>query len=98
MANNRLYIRCRNCGQTIFLAKHFSTPWDLRRNSEDIQEFFNQHYACENEFDYGDDNECYFENSFQLVTEFGDGYPKITDGFLTEDNRFFTRVKGSESI
>lgn len=92
MANNRLYIRCRNCGQTIFIAKHFSTPWSLRCKSDYIQEFFNQHYACEDEFNYGDDNECYFENSFQLVTEFGYGYPKIEESFGTRDGRCFTRV------
>lgn len=95
MANNRLYIRCRNCGQTLFLAKHFSDPWSLRCDLMDVQMFFNEHYACENEFDYGDETATDF-NQFHLVTAYGYGYPKIKNYFITNDSRFFTKVSGGD--
>ena len=61
-----------------FLAKHFSTPWNIRFSIEELQEFFNYHYfGCDYRSEFGDDIP-YF-NAFELVSEMGEGYPEIID-------------------
>lgn len=90
MANNRLYLRCCNCGQTKFLAKHFSGPWSIRCKPEDIIEFMEWHYSCDNEFGFGDDDSWF--NQFELVSEMGQGYPEIIEE-KEIDSKYYTKVK-----
>ena len=74
MANNRLYIRCKQCGELCFLGKHFGKHWDFDKNIQGavLEKFFVDHCFC--------DESIYPQqpfNSFELVTQFGQGFPKI---------------------
>ena len=79
MTNNRLMIRCRSCGKTLIIAKkkHFLTPWRTVPNLDDkLTEFFNEHYFCKV-------NNIVYLNSFELISEFGEGFPNEEDEVLT---------------
>ena len=77
MANNRLYLRCRQCGEMLFLSKHFLSPWHIDLDKlEEINEFLDKHCDCANrKYDV-------FWNSFDLVSEFGEGFPREEDEVL----------------
>lgn len=74
MANNRLYIRCKQCGALCFLGKHFGENWnfDKDKQGKELEKFFFEHCFCEDSV-YADQP----FNSFELVSEFGQGYPRI---------------------
>lgn len=77
MANNRMMIRCRSCGQYIIIAKHFLTPWRTVPNLDDkLTEFFNEHYYCKTR------NHYVYHNSFELISEFREGFPSDEDEIL----------------
>ena len=70
MANDRLYIRCKNCGTCLYLGKHFMDPFYWRnyrrdgRHLEDfLNDFFEQHCWC----DQMDENDEF--NSYELLYE-----------------------------
>lgn len=47
MANNRLYIRCRQCGETILIGKHFLGALHTSTLSLDkLNEFYEKHNYC----------------------------------------------------
>ena len=54
MANNRLYIRCKACGEGIFIGKHFASELHLvnRYNPDSegfvarLNRFYHDHYYC----------------------------------------------------
>lgn len=54
MANNRLYIKCDECGELFFLGKHFGGAWDIVNYDElpfltKLNMFFEKHYLiCHN--------------------------------------------------
>ena len=77
MANNRLYLRCRQCGAKIFLAKHFMSPWYIDpERLRYINEFLAQHCSCpDRKYDV-------HYNSFELVDEFREGFPEEDDKVL----------------
>lgn len=76
MANNRMMIRCRSCGKTIVIAKHLLTPWRIVPQLEDkLTKFFEEHYYC-------NDNSNVYPNSFELVSEMGEGFPNEEDPIL----------------
>ena len=77
MANNRLYLRCRQCGKMIFLSKHFLTPWKIAPDKlEGINEFLSEHCYCpDRKYDVP-------WNSLDLVSEFGEGFPREEDRVL----------------
>ena len=74
MANDRLFLRCRQCGKTIGISKHFISPWYIdKRNLDAINEFLDEHCFCSNsKYDVP-------YNSFDLVTECGEGFPCVYD-------------------
>lgn len=77
MANNRMMIRCRSCGKRIIIAKHFLTPWRTVQDLDDkLTEFFNEHYFCKVK-------RGIYPNSFELISEFGEGFPNEEDEVLT---------------
>lgn len=77
MANNRMMIRCRSCGKTIIIAKHLLSPWHIVPQLEDkLAKFFEEHYYCEI-------NPNVYPNSFELVSEMGEGFPNEEDEILT---------------
>lgn len=77
MANNRMMIRCRSCGASIVIAKHLLTPWRIVPQLEDkLTKFFEEHYYCK-------ENHNVYPNSFELISEFGEGFPSEEDPILT---------------
>ena len=47
MANNRLYIRCRQCGETILIGKHFAGALHTSTLSlEELNAFYEKHNYC----------------------------------------------------
>lgn len=78
MAENRLYLRCRQCGEMLFLSKYFyDNPWHIEPDKlKEINKFFDDHNYCEN-----DKYDVYF-NSFDLVSEFGKGFPEENEEVL----------------
>lgn len=52
MANNRMYIRCRGCGEELYLGKHFGDCWYYSGyNSgitleEKLNDFYEKHAYC----------------------------------------------------
>lgn len=91
MANNRLYIRCCNCGETMFLAKHFLGPWDCRYKDKDLREFIENHFVdCIEDYKkYGDEDSWF--NQLELVTDFGEGFPKIIENEII-NGKYYTKV------
>lgn len=54
MANNRIYLRCKGCGDTLFLGKESGGGyyWENYHNKsleDSINEFYDKHYFCSNE-------------------------------------------------
>lgn len=47
MANNRLYIRCLNCGELVFVSKNFGMPWQIFESDlPRLNKFFEEHAWC----------------------------------------------------
>lgn len=54
MANNRMYLRCRACGEKFFLGKHFCRNWYLENYreieggsiQEQLNKFYSEHIYC----------------------------------------------------
>ena len=52
MANNRMYLRCKACGEEFYLGKHFMNGWyyeNYHRDSsleKQLNEFYNEHIYC----------------------------------------------------
>lgn len=47
MANNRLYIRCKQCGETIAIGKHFGDVLHIYGDiTEKLNRFYEKHYYC----------------------------------------------------
>lgn len=68
MANNRLYIKCNNCGGMLFIGKHFLEGWyvgDYNENynkkfGEVINDFHDKHIECFYER---------YDNPYTIITE-----------------------------
>ena len=46
MANNRLYLVCNRCGETLMLAKDYGTGFGLSVTTDDIAKFLDDHTYC----------------------------------------------------
>lgn len=93
MANDRLYLRCRQCGATIFLSKHCLTPWHIDASRlEKINEFLYEHWCCKNaKYDTS-------PNSFELVSEMGDGFPEDTSDIMYHHYDIFANDYHNEVV
>lgn len=93
MANDRLYLRCRQCGAMISISKHFLTPWYIHPEKlEEINQFFEDHWFCE-EAKYNT-----APNSFELVSEMGDGFPEDESEVMYHSYDIFTNDYDTEQI
>lgn len=73
MANQRLYIRCKNCGQCICIARNFGgeyTTYDF--NLAKLDDFFLDHFVCTdtvkedyNDFELIDDDDDDFWEKYK---------------------------------
>lgn len=81
MANNRMYLRCRQCGAVFFLGKCFGLEYYLNEelfNLEKLNEFYEEHCSCTNELSYDYDyfepkfvsKDVNCENQFEIAYEF----------------------------
>lgn len=94
MADNRIYLRCRQCGAGFFLGKYYlGNTYYLDEklfNLNKLNEFYEEHHWCNNELSY----DCNFyepkfepkdvnaENQFEIAYEFyrnEDDYLKESD-------------------
>lgn len=85
MANDRLYLRCRQCGEIMLLAKHFLGSWSFRRTEKEMQEFFDEHFICGGDEDW-------WGHTFDLVSEMGEGYPEIDDYIPKENGHYYGKI------
>lgn len=53
MANNRMYLRCKACGEELYLGKHFMSGWYYENYHRDkvlledqLNEFYSEHIYC----------------------------------------------------
>ena len=78
MANNRIYLRCKECGGELFLGKHFGGPYywtdyseanglEPRPLGKQLNDFFEKHYL-----ECGAD-EWLFELEYEITEEEDDG-------------------------
>lgn len=52
MANNRLYIRCRGCCDSMMITKNFGEPYCLDEEEVNrLNAFFREHAFCSNDDD-----------------------------------------------
>lgn len=83
MANDRLYIRCNECGELLFVGKHFGGAWDVRDSvkyfrcgsgfsSELVKPFGEilEDFLSEHLF-----NECCNRTDFSFIAQFDDDFP-----------------------
>lgn len=70
MANNRLIIFCRGCGEGVAFAKHLGGEWytDPRASCDNLDDFFTSHHACDFSITNGVAN-VPPEMNFSLATE-----------------------------
>lgn len=86
MANNRMFIRCKGCGEVCRIATcgldEYQCCFDGERMVKNLNEFFRDHFFCENprvEAQYDervypmpdDFNGC--QGAFDIVHEYADG-------------------------
>ena len=69
MASNRIYLKCKICGKTLFLGKRFLEGYylDNYRNKESLEERLNEFYAEHYECSF--DNDTYGQDCFELEYE-----------------------------
>ena len=85
MANDRIYLRCKRCGEAMFLGKTFGDgyywsqykPYTLQ---ETLNGFYDKHFICvyPSEDDMG-------ENVFEIVYENDDDFCEKVSGFYEYD-------------
>lgn len=46
MANNRMYLRCRGCGEELMLGKTLGNGWYTPVGGVELDEFFERHEHC----------------------------------------------------
>ena len=83
MANDRLYIRCNECGELLFVGKHFGGAWDVRDRVKTISN--GSGFPKELTVPFGaileqflEDhlyNECCNRTNFSFIAEFDDDFP-----------------------
>jgi hypothetical protein len=79
MANNRMYLKCKGCGEEFMLAKCFGEGYYMddyleayhgKTTMERLNNFFDEHHICyKNETDDNPMN-WHYENGFELTYEF----------------------------
>ncbi|MDO5003595.1 MAG: hypothetical protein Q4E39_05160 [bacterium] len=79
MANNRMYIRCKQCGEILFIGKTMSDGYYLSNKNiyNDLNCFYSQHNWCSKEKNLSDINYCdtplgineHNDNRFEIAYE-----------------------------
>ena len=71
MANNRMWIRCKCCGEFVGIGKHLAGPWYVPNEhlNKTLDDFFSKHAWCENTDSPFYDEKYSHSNMFELTTE-----------------------------
>ena len=79
MANNRMYIRCKQCGEILFIGKTMSNGYYLSNENicNDLNCFYSQHNWCSKEKNMSDIDYCdtplgiddHNDNNFEIAYE-----------------------------
>lgn len=73
MANNRLYMQCKYCGEDIYIGKNFGEPYYISDEKlKEINQFFEGHAYC------GKPDELAHGGWFGLYDEFHDSDDPLT--------------------
>lgn len=73
MANNRLYMRCRNCGKEIYIDKNFGGPYCISElKLQEINQFLEDHAFC---IESDDKYQLAHGGWFELYDEYHDDEP-----------------------
>lgn len=80
MANNRMYLRCKQCGEILFLGSTMRDGYSLENKNiyNDLNNFYSQHNWCSKEKNMSDINYCDTplgidddnDNNFEIAYEF----------------------------
>lgn len=78
MANNRIYIRCRTCGDTIKIASCGLDGYICCKDDVELTRFFQEHKFCDRPLNENEINaldtpfkqEDSYENRFEIAYEF----------------------------
>lgn len=65
MANNRMILRCRACGEQIVLAKNFGAEWYSHASQQRLDSFFAEHNICGLDLPKGEK----WDHQFELIYE-----------------------------
>ena len=86
MANNRLYIRCKQCGACVFIGKHFGGTLKTSIDSETfvnaLNDFYHEHCYCQNDYIEYKNSPIY---SLELCEEFPG---EMTDSHFDNENNY----------
>lgn len=93
MANNRMYLRCKHCGEILFLGKTYSSGYyydNYNKESLEIKlnNFYDKHNFCQNELCQNDIKYCdtplgydgHNDNIFEIAYEFENDIDKVLGG------------------
>jgi len=105
MANNRMYIRCKECGEILFIGKTMSDGYYLSNENiyNDLNSFYEQHNWCSKEKNLSDINYCgtplgiedHNDNNFEIAYEFenNEELVEIKKKIIAEYNKKMKREK-----
>ena len=97
MANERMYLYCRNCGSRLYLGKHlcsafyFSTNY-AERIGEELEKFYSDHAYCDGEFYKSE----YAERVDERYKTYYDGISNF--GIVYESSDIFMKLTGGDNI
>ena len=86
MANNRLFIRCKQCGKCIFIGKHFGGTLELNVEPESfvnaLNDFYSEHFYCHKDVKEYKHSPIY---TLELCEEFPG---EMTDSHFDDENNY----------
>ena len=79
MANERMYLYCRNCGARFYLGKHCCGPFHFSDNyaasiGEELEKFYEDHAYCDGGFwnsEHAEKVDERYETDYDGVSDFG---------------------------
>lgn len=99
MANERMYLYCRNCGARLYLGKHsiaafhFSPEYGKRLANE-LEKFYSDHAFCYADYVFWESGDV------EKVDErYATDYPHVSDfGIVYESSDIYTRLPGGDNL
>lgn len=99
MANERMYLYCRNCGARLYLGKHSITAFHFspeygKRLADELESFYSKHAFC------AWDNNFRESNDAERVDErYSTDYAYVSDfGIVYESSDIYMKLPREENI